>query len=199
VIDLRPTAAVDADWLVDVLARWAYEAGSPYEDWRFGGPEAARTTLATWISRASSEVAAARWRVAFLADEPQGGFAALTAGELAAARRADLLALVSLYETHDLRKRLEAVADLFVPIEPDDLYLSRIAVDRASRAAGIGRALLEAVAEQAREAGAAAVRADVSATNVAGLALFRRAGFESIAERTSSEAGLSYRAVRLAL
>jgi ribosomal protein S18 acetylase RimI-like enzyme len=198
VIDLRPADELGAQTLAPLLARWAYEAGSPLDDWRFGGRNEALEALRAWVLRPSSEVALARWQVAFLEEAPQGGFVAMSEPDLIAARRSDLLALVTSADAvTDLRERLAGIHELFSPLDPGDFYLSRIAVEPSARGQGLGARLLSAVVATAAQTGATAVRADVSADNDAAIALYRKAGFEVGSARGSEPAGLSYRPVRL--
>ncbi|MGI8886642.1 MAG: GNAT family N-acetyltransferase [Gaiellaceae bacterium] len=182
------------------LARWAYEAGSPLDEWRFGDESRALDLLTTWIFRSSSEVAYGRWQVAFDGDAPKGAYVAMPEPDLVAARRADLLALVTLADgVADLRERLAEIRDLFIPVEAADFYLSRIVVESDARGRGLGAQLLAAVIATAICIGATAVRADVSAGNEAAIALYRSLGFNIAPERISKRAGISYRAVKLAI
>ena len=199
-IELRSVEARLAQGMAPLLARWAYEAGSPLDEWRFANDSRALDILTTWVLRPSSEVAYGRWQVAFESNAPQGGYVAMPERDLAAARRADLLALVtSSDDVADLRERLAEISDLFSPVEAVDFYLSRIAVEPSARGRGIGAKLLAAAVANAVRIGATAVRADVSAENGPALALYRSLGFEIGSARISERAGLSYRAVRLAI
>lgn len=188
----RPIAPEEEERLSPLLADWAYLAGGPYEEWRFGGPDAARIVLASWVRRPTSEVASRRWSVLFRDGDPAGGFVALPAPELDKARRADLLALSRLGDLGAVRERLAAVIDLFEPVEPGDLYLARIAVAPAHRRHGVGSALLAAVLQTAADRRCDAVRLDVASSNRAAIALYRATGFRELAARSSEVAGLRY-------
>jgi ribosomal protein S18 acetylase RimI-like enzyme len=192
--------ANERDELVGVLARWAYEAGRDLENWRFRDEASAKALLGRWILRPKSEVALARWQVAFNGTEAVGGYAALMGDELADARKADLLALAALVrEDSSLRQRLAAVSELFPLPAERDLYLSRIAVAASTRRRGIGRRLMEHLVAAAVRIGAHGVHADVASTNDGAIALNRSLGFETIARHASVAAGLSYEAMRLIL
>jgi ribosomal protein S18 acetylase RimI-like enzyme len=193
VIAIRPADEREASAIAPLLARWAYEAGAPYEEWRFGGEAQARAVLEEWVLRPSSEVAARRWKIAFREEDTVGGYAAMLGTELATARRSDLLALAgSAGDKAALRDRLAAVSDLFPPVDANDLYLGRIAVERAVRGLGVGTQLMSAVIADAVRLGATAIRIDVSADNRPAIALNRSAGFETVSEQASERAGLSY-------
>lgn len=199
-IELRSVEEPHALTIAPLLARWACDAGSPLDAWRFGGQAQALAALETWVLRPSSEVAFSRWQVAFRGETPEGGYAAMPEPDLVAARRSDLLALIaSGGDVAALRDRLAAISDLFLPVDAGDLYLSRIAVEPTARRRGVGAYLLSAVIATAARSGATAVRADVSADNGPAIALYRSAGFGIGPERTSGRAGLSYRAVRLVI
>ncbi len=58
-----------------------------------------------------------------------------------------------------------------------DCWLEDLYVDERARGSGLGRALVEAVADRARERGCARVELDVSESNPAALALYEGLGF----------------------
>lgn len=62
----------------------------------------------------------------------------------------------------------------------DEVELQSIAVERGSRGAGIGTALLEALLEWAKEAGYRTLHLEARAGNVPALSLYRRFGFAQV-------------------
>lgn len=66
---------------------------------------------------------------------------------------------------------------------PNAVHLVSMWVDPAARGRGVGRRLVEAVVEWAREQGARAVHLWVADGNDAALALYRKAGFEPTGDR----------------
>lgn len=196
-IALCPVVSSDDQALNETLTTLALAAGGAFETWRFGGRDAARAVLGAWIARESSEIAARRWVVAEEDGVPAGGFAALTAPELDAARRADLLALAQL-ATRDtsLLARISAARDLFPPVDPSDLYLSRIAVAADFRGHGVATFMLEGIARSARDRGCSAVRLDVSADNDAAVSLYRKHGFAPVIENDLEDPPMRYVAMR---
>ena len=60
-----------------------------------------------------------------------------------------------------------------------DCLLEDLFVDASARGAGLGRAMVDAVLEQARERGCRRVELDTDEDNAAALALYRAAGFRS--------------------
>jgi ribosomal protein S18 acetylase RimI-like enzyme len=63
--------------------------------------------------------------------------------------------------------------------ESDDCWLEDIFVDAEARGTGMGRALVEAAFERARERGCARIELDVNEANPAALALYESLGFEA--------------------
>jgi ribosomal protein S18 acetylase RimI-like enzyme len=60
-----------------------------------------------------------------------------------------------------------------------DCWLEDLFVEDASRGAGVGRALVEAALEAARDRGAARIELDTNETNTGAIALYERLGFSS--------------------
>ena len=199
-IALRPVASSDDKALNERLTTWALAAGGAFETWRFGGHDEARAVLGAWIARESSEIAARRWVVAEEDSVPAGGFAALPAPELDAARRADLLALARLAARDaSLMTRISAARDLFAPVDPSDLYLSRIAVAADFRGRGVATFMLEGIARSARERGCSAVRLDVSSDNDAAVSLYKKHGFMPVTATGHEDPPMRYVAMRCML
>jgi GNAT superfamily N-acetyltransferase len=63
--------------------------------------------------------------------------------------------------------------------ESDDCWLEDIFVEEAARGSGLGRALVEAAFERARERGCARMELDVNEANSGALKLYESMGFES--------------------
>ena len=194
---LRPVASSDDPALNELLTDWGLAAGGAFDLWRFGGPHHTRAVLGHWVGRPSSELAARRWVVAEKDSVPVGGFSVLIAPELAAARRADLLALARLARRNpSLIARVSAARNLFPPVDPSDLYLSRIAVSAGMRRHGVALFMLEGTTPLARARGCSAIRLDVSADNNAALALYEKHGFVTVAESSLADPPMRYVAMR---
>ena len=63
--------------------------------------------------------------------------------------------------------------------ESEDCALEDIFVEASARGSGVGRALVEAAFERARERGCRRMELDVNEANVAALSLYESLGFES--------------------
>jgi ribosomal protein S18 acetylase RimI-like enzyme len=63
--------------------------------------------------------------------------------------------------------------------ESEDCHLEDIFVEAEARGSGVGRALVEAAFERARERGCARMELDVNEANPAALSLYESLGFES--------------------
>lgn len=176
-----------------------HEAGNPYFDWFFGGPEQTAATLGAWMRRPSSELWLERVALALLGDEAVGMYVALPGRELQHCRQEDTLALLKTVG-HDpaaraaLHERIEVSKDLFAPVGPDEFYLSKMGVLPAHRGKGLGRALTNAFLAAGRAAGFARFRLDVSADNEPAVRLYASSGFR--VESGSEAAGLRYLAMR---
>ena len=64
----------------------------------------------------------------------------------------------------------------------DDAHLEDLFVDAKARGSGVGRALLEAALERARQRGCARIELDANETNEPALELYRSVGFSSWSE-----------------
>ena len=193
---LRPLGAdPDGERFAEAVVPLVHDAGRPYFDWLFGGPEAARRRLAGWSARASSEVALERVTVLFEDGEPAGLFVALPGAELAACRKADAVALLQETESSARRavmERLAAVRSLFAPVAEAEWYLSKLAVLPARRGRGLGGRLADAYLAAGAEQGFTRYRLDVDAGNTAALGLYESRNFRIAHDRSSEAAGLRY-------
>jgi ribosomal protein S18 acetylase RimI-like enzyme len=191
--------------LVNKLAPWVIAASRPFADWYFGEPEVAAEIVTEWMARPTSELYVGR---AIVYDdehgEPGGCIIALPGHEVAAARAADFAQFCSEIaaepEADEVIAEVMTVSrELFPPIEPEDLYVSRVGVDAAQRGKGVGRALVEAAIEEFRERGMRGCRLDVSADNRAAIRAYEAAGLEVVSTSHSPIAGLTYCAMRAAI
>jgi ribosomal protein S18 acetylase RimI-like enzyme len=77
------------------------------------------------------------------------------------------------------------VDDRLMPRVPaDSLYVLSLCVAPERRGLGVGKALLELAADEARAAGMRAVALDVASQNEGAIRLYRREGFEVVEERS---------------
>jgi ribosomal protein S18 acetylase RimI-like enzyme len=182
---------------IPVVLPWVREAGNPYYDWLFGGPDQAWSVLNQWMRRASSEVAV--WRMLVLVDDgrPTGGFIALGGEDLQAARRADASALAALAMAADpaarreLVQRLGSGRGLFPQVHADEFYLSKLGVETPARGAGRGSRLLEEYFATGARLGFRRFRLDVSAGNRVAVGLYERFGFRTT-QQSSGGGAMTY-------
>jgi len=169
-------------FLLEVLP-WVHEAGNPYFDWVFGGPDQTRRTLADRMQHDSSEVSLDRV-VLLLEDEiPLGGFISMGGEDLLYCRKADALAILNdPNETWkaEIRHRLQAVRGLFPLVTADQYYLSKLGIATYARGRGLGRALAEEYLERGRAARFTRFRLDVWSENQAALRLYATLGFRVV-------------------
>lgn len=177
---------------------WLHEAGAAYFDWIFGGHDAARRILASWMTRRSSEVSISRVTLLLDGGRAVGGFVAVGGVELARCRKADALAVissVSASERQDLLARISTVRGLFPVVQPDEFYLSKMGVAADRRAGGLGRALVAEYVDVGRAAGFRRFRLDVSTQNQAAVTLYRSCGFAIARESASADTRIGYLAM----
>jgi ribosomal protein S18 acetylase RimI-like enzyme len=171
------------------------EAGEPYSTWFFGGRAQARANLAKWLLRPSSEVSATRVE---LVDENPGSLAGLFIGvpgpELESCRKSDLLVAVASAHGAEARntlaERIRQTSDLFLEVEADEYYLSKMAVVRERRGRGLGRLILDAFRAKGETRGYTRFSLDVAAENTPAVKLYASAGFREQAAR--ERAGMRY-------
>lgn len=176
----------------ETITELVHKAGKPFVDWFFGDAQAADAITARWIRRASSELAAGRMRVLVRGDRVVGLFLAASGADLAAARAADTF--TALKEAgagrSELRERIATADRLFLPVEPEWFYLSRLAVVPEARGRGLGRMLVEEYLAAGTAAGYNRFCLDVSAENEIAVRLYGSFGFEVHGERDA--AGMRY-------
>jgi ribosomal protein S18 acetylase RimI-like enzyme len=168
------------------------DAGNPYCDWFFGGPDHARVALARALERPSSEFAADRVNLLLARDRLAGVSLALGGDELARCRRADTVAAIVDAGTGRaaLAGRIAETQALFLPVAEDSLYVSRLAVAPGLRGLGLGRLLLDDRLATGRSEGFTRFALDVAADNESAVGLYRSVGFRVEAARQA--AGMRY-------
>ena len=174
---------------------WVHEAGNPYFDWIFGGPEAALDNLEAWMKRPSSEVSIQRTRILLQGDRVVGGFLALGGEDLQRCIKADTLALLSAVKGEARRallQRMAAVRDLFPRVAADEFYLSKMGVASDLRQRGVGRQVVKEFIAAGLGAKFRRFRLNVHQGNVPALALYRSSGFHVVHQSTSSQAKMTY-------
>ncbi|MGH3043049.1 MAG: GNAT family N-acetyltransferase [Gaiellaceae bacterium] len=185
----------EAAALRPAVAELIHEAGNPYFDWFFGDPQRAAATLAGWIRRPSSEVAASRVTLLLAGDVLAGAMVALSGEQLRRCRQADVVALLKDLGPDRsgraaLVERIQTANALFAPVGPEDFYLSKIGVLPGHRGMGLGRTLMAEFLAAGRAAGSSRFRLDVSADNEPAVCLYRSLGF--VVESEGERAGLHY-------
>lgn len=180
--------------LASLAVSLIHEAGQPYFDWFFGGPEAARAALTQWIARPSSEVAAGRVTVVYTNEGPAGLFIGLGGAELTTCRKSDLLAVATRAKTPEERKaliaRISETKALFPSVGTEAYYLSKMAVVPHHRGQGIGRHVLDEFLAAGESEGYRRFELDVSADNERAVRLYLSAGFQK--EQPREKAGMRY-------
>jgi ribosomal protein S18 acetylase RimI-like enzyme len=178
---------------IPVVAPWVHEAASAYFDWLFGSADKARAVVRQWMARPGSEISITRTAVLLESGRPVGCFVALSGAQLSRCAKADAIATLQEAKREGGRALLDRAATASaprIPVEPDEFFLSRIAVSPELRGAGRGRALLEEYLAAGRRAGFRRYRLDVTVGNIQAEKLYESVGFRRVAATASDISGM---------
>jgi ribosomal protein S18 acetylase RimI-like enzyme len=179
---------------IPVVAPWVHEATGAYLDWLFGSAEKARAVVRRWMARPGSEISITRATVLLESGRPVGCFVALSGAQLARCARADAIATLQEAKRDGGRALLDRAATASpraFPIEPDEFFLSRLAVSPELRGSGRGRALLEEYVAVGRRAGFRRFRLDVTVGNTRAEKLYESVGFRRVATTACDIPGMN--------
>jgi ribosomal protein S18 acetylase RimI-like enzyme len=177
---------------ITAVLRLLREAGNPYCDWFFGGPQQAEAALVRAIGRPTSEFAAQRVMTLVGPSGVAAVFVALSGEGLARCRKRDARAAIAHAgaDRRAMRARIGESRDLFLPLVGDDFYISRLAVSPPLRCRGLGRATLRKCLAAGQALGFARFVLDVAVDNGPAIRLYRSFGFR--VEATCEAAGMRY-------
>ncbi len=167
------------------LSGWVLQTGTRFFKAIFGDDDTARCQLERWICRGDSEFCGLLATIALNDSSPAGVIVAMSGSEVGRRRRSDFLALMGASGRERrllLKQNLQVLANATPPIRESDFYIRSLAVDKARRGCGIGRALINAAINDGAAAGHRRFRLDVDTDNDPALALYRSCGFEAISE-----------------
>jgi ribosomal protein S18 acetylase RimI-like enzyme len=186
--DLRPAREADADAVAELLresARGVYD--------RYAGSQAgAMRVLRAAGRRAGTTASLDVVTVAELDGRVAGLVAAFPVGE--AERRAERFLAVSLAYLPPWRwpralGLFRAGSAAAPPPPPGALYIDALATAEGARGRGVGRALLDAVRDEARRMGLSLVALETEADNTVARRLYEGAGFQA-GEQVPARGGL---------
>lgn len=185
----------------DALRHLEAAAGAAYDEFVYRDPEIAEAAKRTLLNAGVGEFSMAHTEVALTSERRvAGSIAHLSARDLRRARTRAAMALHKgglLTQHPGLVPRIRSAASTLIAVQPDDYYLSRIAVVPECRGRGFGAALVKRVLEAAQEAEAARCVLDVSYDNDAAIRLYERCGFEPLGEGVAEQGGRRLRYVHL--
>jgi ribosomal protein S18 acetylase RimI-like enzyme len=176
-------------------AEWILEAGSPHLEWLYLGDPL--RTVVSYLDVERSELWAGLVTALWDGDTVAGGYVAVDGAEVARRRRADTTQLVKWTppdKRPELRRRLWH--DVYLPVDPEHRFLSKIGIRPAWRGRGLGGELLDAFVRESFDRGFAAVRLDVVRGSVAH-GLYERRGFCEIGARRLEPLDVEYVAMTL--
>lgn len=185
----------DPEQYLDAMLPGVQAAGSPYEDWLFGGTSALADSLRERMGRPSSEIHVGRAILSLVDGVGVGGFIAMGGAELAACRVADGIAILkgaNPDERQELAQRLKEGGKLFPPVAPHEFYLSRVWISAAAGGTGYGPRLVRQFLAAGRQQGFSCFVADVCSANTGVLSLGRFHRFLPVATSASEAAGMAY-------
>lgn len=154
-----------------------------------------RQTLTDRICDPDSEIALQNMRLLIADDRIQGGFIAFAGRQLLRRREADVVDLYRHTEPHlrgELRRRLKDVLQLFAPVAPNDLYVSKMQLYPGMNGPALSQPLMEECIRKARGAGFERIRVDVDTESEIFADVFHQAGFEVIDRGEAPIAGIQY-------
>ncbi|MCG8408199.1 MAG: GNAT family N-acetyltransferase [Phycisphaerales bacterium] len=175
---------------VDDVIPWMHEAGNPFYDWLYGGPQATREILREMLLRRTSEMWIGRASLLLDGATAVGGFFATDGEALTRCVSADMVALLRRMpakERADFTARTKAALSVFPPVDADQYYLSSVGVRADCRGRGFGRRLVKEFLAQGRDAGFQRFRLNVSADNQPAVELYRSFGFEPVGQYMTAE------------
>jgi len=160
-----------------------HEASAPYSAYVFASPDVAKAWSRHQLTSGAAEFGPPHGR-AYVEGESVVAMAAwLNGAELKRLRMKATLALLkfpAFGEDRTLGDRIRAASSTLLSPGPEDMYLSRVAVDPNQRGQGRGRAILDDLASSARSRGCQRLLLEVAEDRAPAVRLYERFGFASL-------------------
>jgi ribosomal protein S18 acetylase RimI-like enzyme len=161
-----------------------FAASEPYTRFVFSTPTHAQAVRQYLFDRNLGEFSRPYLRILRDTDDVVGMLAVLTGTELVGARlraavalrKSDLLAADA-----GVADRLQLAGRTLLKVQPDEFYISRIAVAQAARGRGLGERLLQEAEREAIRRGCARLVLEVAPESAAARRLYERERFTEIA------------------
>ncbi len=185
----------DIEMLVAEAIPWIHEAGNPYYDWFFGSNKNASKVLNLWINRSSSEISIQKVRFIICENIISGGYIALSGKQLKHCRKSDTLELLKNIKGEkrsELMQRLSTASKLFLPVDDNEYYLSKMGINVKWRGKGLGKILIEQYLEEGELQNFQRYRLDVYAGNSVAVHCYARYGFEIDTKLESEDGSMAY-------
>jgi GNAT superfamily N-acetyltransferase len=194
-------AATDAERHGRTVAEWVLDAGNPHLEWLYLGDRMrALDSIAAALASNRSELWIGHVTAALDDERSIGGFLALPGRELAHRRSAylaDLIRSTPRAQRAELGRRLALGKDLYLPVDPDHRFLSKIGLLPPYRGRGLGAMLLDAFISESWEAGYTDIRLDANGTDPKLLRFYTSHGFQVIGARMLEPLNVEYVAMIL--
>lgn len=190
----------DPERFIPAVFPWMCEAGRPYNEWLFGGPDLARQRVKSLMGLPSSLLSISRATLILTDGTPAGFFVGMGGDELK--RCQWVLGLVVLKETEkeeraSLAARLKTAQGLAPEVEGDVFFLSGLAVAPEYRGQGLGRALLNEYLATGRRGGFRRFELSVFERNTKAARLYESAGFRVVRRSTVPETDMGFLSMAL--
>jgi len=174
-------------------------ASESFDGFVYGSSELAQPVAQALFRAGVSEIDPGHTAVCVKSDRIVGFAAGLPHPEILRRRMRSVAVVLnshSVREDPDLLERMRAASATLTRTQPNDFYLSRLAVLSSHRGQGIASSLLELVIEDARSTPSSAIRLDVAADAAAAIRLYRRYHFcctgKSVASNPCTDTTLSH-------
>jgi ribosomal protein S18 acetylase RimI-like enzyme len=194
----RASDFADPGHLIALASLWVLTAGNPFYDWLTGGRQQSRCFVQACMANPSSELAVRNAELLTKDSNIIGGYIALSGRDLKQARMANIATLWGYLEAESraaLIQRLTESTKLFLPVDDDEYYLSKMGVEPAYRGRGLGRALVQRFLQKSKDLGYTRCRLDVGSTNAAAIQCYQAAGFNIVYTAQTPDGAIEYHAM----
>jgi ribosomal protein S18 acetylase RimI-like enzyme len=165
-------------------------ASEPYNRFCYGTPEFSDRLRRHLLLGRAAEYCPPAGRLLIESGSALGLLACLSGADLRKARLGAALALARssfLREDASLEPRIRLAGRALLKVQPDDYYLSRLAVRPESRGTGVASALLAIFEREGRERGSRRLVLEVSPESTAAVRLYQRHGFLEVGRGSASD------------
>ena len=162
-----------------------FEVAWPYRQFVYQNAEIAATVQRLVFDQGAGDFAPPNAWIALDGDAAVGMYAAIAGSEMIPRRLKQAIAVsrsAPAQRDPSIVDRMRLAASTLLPVAADEHYLSRIAVPKALRGRGFGRAVLSHVLDETARLGLKRCVLDVEPGVAGAIAMYRAAGFQQTKE-----------------